>query len=216
IIGKTIRLSGNRYVVIGIMPPSFRFPSESDLWIPLTVPTTQETFAPFRGWLPSRVIARVAPAVSIDAASRRLTARWEQALGPSEPGKRSSAHFAFDDIKSLGAAVPLQKNIVGDRRKGLTILMGATLLLLLTAAANIANLLLSDGAARQREVALREVLGASRGRVARQLLVESALLALMGAAAGLALAPTTLGVLRAMMPEDLAGTASVHVDLRVL
>jgi predicted permease len=158
----------------------------------------------------------VAPGVSIDAASRRLTARWEQALGPPEPGKRRSVHFAFDDIKAFGAAVPLQKNIVGDRRKGLTILMGATLLLLLTAAANIANLLLSDGASRQREVALREVLGASRGRVARQLLVESALLALVGAAVGLAVAPGALGLLRAMMPEDLAGTSSVHVDVRVL
>jgi len=216
IIGKTIKLSGNRYMVVGIMPPPFRFPNESDLWIPLTVPTTQETFAPFRGWLPSRVIARVAPGVSIDAASRRLITRWEQALGPVEPGKRTSVHFAFDDIKASGAAVPLQKNIVGDRQKGLKLLMGATLLLLLTAAANVANLLLSDGAARQREVALREVLGASRGRVARQLLVESALLALVGAAVGLAVAPGALGLLRAMMPEDLAGTASVHVDLRVL
>ena len=216
VISKTVNLSGNRYVIVGIMPRSFRFPNESDVWIPLTVPTTRETFAPFRGFLPSRVIARVATGVSIDAASRRLMARWEQMLGPSEPGKRTSVHMAFDDIKTLGAAVPLQKTIVGDRRRALTILMGATLLLLLTAAANIANLLLSDGAARQREVALREVLGASRGRVARQLLVESALLALLGAAAGLAFAPATLGVLRAMMPEDLAGTASVHVDLRVL
>ncbi len=84
------------------------------------------------------------------------------------------------------------------------------------AAANVANLLLSDGATRGREVALREVLGASRGRVIRQLLVESLLLALTGAALGLALAPSLLNVLRAMMPDNLAGTAPVHIDLRVL
>lgn len=216
VLGKTVSLSGNRYTIVGIMPRSFRFPSESDVWIPLTVPSTRETFAPFRGFLPSRVFARVASGASIEAASARLLARWEQAVGPREPGRRTNVQILFEEVRTSGAAVPLQKNIVGDRRRALTILMGATLLLLLIAAANIANLLLSDGAGRQREVALREVLGASRGRVARQLLVESALLALAGAAAGLAVAPATLGVLRAMMPEDLAGTSSVHVDLRVL
>jgi predicted permease len=216
ISGKSLALSGRRYAVVGVMPASFRFPSQSDVWIPLTVPTTVESFSPFRGFLPSRVIARVAPGVSIEAASRRLLARWEQEVGPPTPGRRTNLENMVDDVRRGGAAIPLQREIVGDQRKALTILMSATVLLLLIAAANVANLLLSDGASRRREVALREVLGASRSRIARQLLVESIVLALAGALIGLVIAPAALGVLRAMMPSDLAGTAPVHVDLRVL
>jgi predicted permease len=216
VLGSTITLSGNRYRVVGVMPRGFGFPNGSDLWIPLSVPTTRETFRPFRGYLPSRVIARVAPSVSVDAASKRLLATWELAIGPREPGRRTNLDETVDEIRRVGAAVPLQQEIVGERRRGLLILMGATVLLLLIASANVANLLLSDGASRQREVALREVLGATRGRVVRQLLVESLVLALTGAVVGLVLAPAMLGTLRALMPGELAGTAPVHLDLRVL
>jgi putative ABC transport system permease protein len=217
ILGRTIRLSGHGYTIIGIMPPNFGFPSESELWIPMTNPTTSETFAPFRGWLPQNSIARLAPGVTRDLASKQLLARWELGVKPREPGRRYRSENQLEHVRATGAALPLQREIVGgDRRKALYVLMGATALLLLIACANVANLLLSDGATRHREVALREVLGASRGRVIRLLLSESVLLAVTGAAIGVALAPLTLGIMRALMPEELAGTTAVRVDLRVL
>ena len=216
VVGKSIDLSGTRYTVVGIMKPGFDFPDESDLWIPLTVPTTFETFAPFRGFLPSRVIARAAPGVDVATASARLLANWTRLMGRPENGTHSNLDDMVDKLRVSGAAIPLQRELLGDRRRGLVILMGATALLLLIACANVANLLLSDGAARRREVALREMLGASRSRIARQLVVESVLLALSGAAAGIALAPTVLGLLRATMPADLAGVATAQLDVRVL
>jgi predicted permease len=216
VLGHRIMLNGQNYEIVGIMPDRFRFPSESDLWIPMSVPTTRETFQPFRGYLPSEVIARVAPGVTPAAASSQLLARWIQLAGKPVPGRRMSFESQVDYVRANGAAVSLQRDMVGGQRKALFILMGATLLLLLIACANIANLLLSDGAARQREMALRETLGASRRRIVGQLLVESTVLAMAGTLVGLVAAPVTLGLLRALVPAALLGSAPIHVDLRVL
>ena len=216
VLGKALTLSGTQYTIVGIMPPRFSFPSESDLWIPMTVPTTFDTFNAFRGFLPSTLIARLAPGISPEVAGRELLGRFEQSLTLSERNEERT-RATLDAARKTGAAHRLQQSIVGpDRSKALFILLGATALLLLIACANIANLLLSDAAARTREVALREVLGASRGRIVRQLLAESVLLALTGAAIGLALAPATLGIMRALLPDALAGTADAHIDGRVL
>jgi predicted permease len=216
VIGRQVVLHGNRYEVIGVMPRRFSFPAESDLWIPLSVPTTSETFRPFRGWLPSKVIARMAPGVSVDAASQRLLAAWERVNPPPQPGKRFPLAETIAEMKKDGAAVALQENMVAGRRKAFLILLGATTLLLLIASANVANLLLSDGAARRREVALREVLGAGRGRVVRQLLVESIVLAMAGALVGLMLAPLALSLMRSLLPDALVGTMPIQLNLRVL
>ena len=216
VVGRSIDLSGTRYAIVGVMAPGFNFPNESELWIPLTVPTTDETFAPFRGYLPSQVIARVVPGVSIDAASKQLMVRWRQLTGPSLKDELGGGYERFTELKTKGAAVPLQRELVGDRQHALVILMGATTLLLLIACANVANLLLSDATSRRREIALREVLGASRGRIVRQLLTESLLLAGVGAMIGVALSPAGLKILRAMMPADLAGVAPAELNVRVL
>jgi putative ABC transport system permease protein len=215
-VGKSIELNGKRYSVIGIMRPGFNFPNESDLWIPLPVPVTMETFAPFRGYLPSYVVGRLAAGASPASASALLLQRWQrlaQADGPS-----AAADFAttLNELRSKGATRPLKAVLIGDASPPLAILMGAALLLLLIACSNVANLLISDAASRRREIALREVLGASRNRIVRQLLAESVLLALAGAALGIVLAPAALRVLRGMMPRDLAGVAPAELDLRVL
>jgi predicted permease len=123
---------------------------------------------------------------------------------------------AMAELSAKHAVRPLKQALVGDRRRAFVILMGAATFLLLIACANVANLLLSDAAARRREIALRAALGASQGRMVRQLLTESLLLAFAGAAVGLALAPIALRVLRALMPENLAGVAAAEIDVRVL
>jgi predicted permease len=216
VIGRQIDLSGDRYTVIGVMPSRFSFPSESEVWIPLTIPTTSKTFEPFRGFLPTQVIARLAPGVSQETASNRLVALWIQSATPRVNRPRFNIDDAVDDVRANGAARELQQTLVGGRRRALLVLMGATVLLLLIGCSNAANLLLSDGASRGREVALRAVLGASSGRIIRQFLVESCALAITGAVVGLALAPVALGVLRAAMPSELAGVADAGLDVRVL
>jgi len=216
VLGKTLTLSGMQFTIVGIMPPRFSFPTESDLWIPMTVPTTFETFAAFRGFLLSTLVARLAPGIRAPEAGRQLLARFEQSLSAAQRGS-SRVRAMLDEARMTSGAQPLQQTIVGpDRRKALFILLGATALLLLIACANVANLLLSDAATRKREIALREVLGASRARIVRQLLAESILLALTGALIGLAIAPATMGIMRALLPAALAGTADIHVDGRVL
>jgi putative ABC transport system permease protein len=216
VLGRTIDLSGTRYTVVGVMAPEFNFPNESDLWIPLTVPLTDEVFAPFRGYLPSTVIARVASGVTIPSANVRLLDRWRQISGPQPESRIGGGYETLTELRTRGAVVPLKRQLVGDREQPLLILMGATTLLLLIASANVANLLLLDAASRRREIALREILGASRGRVVRQLLTESVLLASAGAVIGVALSPVGLSILQAMMPADLAGVAPAELNVRVL
>ena len=216
VLGHQIDLNGDRYTVVGIMPRGFSFPSESELWIPLSVPTTSKTFEPFRGYLPTQVIARLAPGVSQEIASNRLISLWVQGATPRTNRPRYNIDDVVDDVRSNGAAHELRQTLVGDRRRALLVIMGATVLLLLIGCSNAANLLLSDGASRGREVALRAVLGASSGRIIRQFLVESCALAITGAFVGVAIAPVALGVLRTAMPSDLAGVADASLDMRVL
>lgn len=215
-LGRTITLHGKSYEVVGIMPPGFSFPNESELWIPMSIPTTIDTFEPFRGWLPSRAIARLAPGVTGDAASAQLLARWELRLARQDSASRHYFAEYVNQVRQEGAAVPLHRDLVGERQRPLTIVMGATVLLLLIACANVANLMLSDAARRQREIAVRQVLGATRGRIVRQLLAESVILAVGGAILGIAFAPVALSILQAIMPADLAGVAPAQLDLRVL
>jgi predicted permease len=216
LLGKSIDLSGTHYTIVGVMPPGFDFPNSSDLWIPMTIPTTTETFAAFRGFLPTRVIARLAPGVGREAASSRVLAQWTALATEATPAESGRLKSTIDQMRARGALIPLQTALVGDRKPALLILMGATGLLLLIACSNVANLLLTDAATRRREVALREVLGASRGRITRQLLAESTLLAAVGAAVGILIAPALLGLLRAVMPPNLAGVAPARLDWRVL
>jgi putative ABC transport system permease protein len=216
VIGRALRLHGKPYTVVGIMPPGFEFPNESQLWIPLSVPTTFASFEPFRGFLPSSIVARVRPGVTRETAMSALLTGWRRAVAPATGESRKHLDDWVQEAIDDGLAVPFQQQLLGNHRRALLVLLGATGLLLLIGCANVANLLLSDAAVRRREIAVRGVLGASRPRIVRQLLIESAALSVAGAVTGLLLAPAVLKVLRAMMPAALAGVAPAQLDLRVL
>lgn len=218
VIGRNIVLSGTSYLVIGVMPVGFSFPDQSDLWIPLSVPTTSATFAAFHTFLNTHVIARVARGSDILGASQRLQLRWMQASTAQfiAPGHHSQLDYAIDDIRKRGAAVPLQQELVGNKRQELLVLFGATALVLLIACVNVANLLVTAGSTRRRELAVRQALGATRARVVQQLMTENLLLASIGAAFGIVLAFAAFGVLRMLLPPQLAGVAAPQLDLALL
>jgi predicted permease len=217
VLGRNVSLNGRRYRVVGVMGPGFVFPEGADLWIPLSVPITPATFEPFRGYLPSQIVARVAAGVSRETAAARLTTLWQQRAAEAHvPGRRSNLDEQVDDVRRLGALAPLQQTLTGDRRRVLLILLGATGLLLLIACVNVTNLLLAHSAARRREIAVRAVLGATRWRVTRQLLTESVVLACLGGVCGLAFAQLVLKLVRLLMPPALVNVAPPHLDIRVL
>ena len=206
-VGRAVRLNGKAYQVIGIMAPGFRFPEDADLWVPLTVPMTFASFEPFRGWIPSVSIARLAPGVSREVAADRLRGLWRA--------------MPADQLEELQGVIAeplrdLQGSLVGDRRTPMLILLGATGLLLLIACVNATNLLLAHAAMRERELAVRTVLGASRGRLIRQLLVQSLVLALAGAALGLLLAYATLGLVAGLLPREMTELAAPTLNGRLL
>src|SRR5512143_2478980 len=217
VLGRDLRLNGRAYRIVGVMPRGFGFPEGSDLWIPLSVPITPATFEPFRGYLPSQVVARIAAGVSRETAAARLMTLWQRRAADARvPGKPSNLEVAVDELRHLGALTPLQQTLTGDQRRALLILLGATGLLLLLACANVTNLLLAHAAARRREIAVRAVLGATRARVTRQLLTESVVLAGLGGICGLGVARLVLELVRLLMPAALVTVSPPHLDLRVL
>jgi putative ABC transport system permease protein len=220
--GTTIPLNTKRYEVVGVMPRGFSFPNESDLWIPMAIPTSAATFEPFRGYLPTVVIARLAAGVDAGIADLRMREGFERVASgilatlPKVPGQRNSIETQLDEVRAEGIVQPLRADLVGDRKRALLVLFGITAILLLIVCANVTSLLIAHGVARARDLAVRTALGASRGRIVRQLLAESVILSGIGTVIGVSSAPLLLSAIRALMPASLAGLAPAQIDLRVL
>ena len=196
IVGRTITVNGNPHTVIGVMPPKFQFPERAQLWIP----QTPIEFAGPRSARTLQVIARLKPGVSLQEARRDIAAVADR-LAASER----------DDQGWGVAAAPLRDDLVPSNiRLVVFTMMGAVSLVLLIACANVANLLLSRATVRQREIAVRTALGAGRGRIVRQLLTESILIAIAAAPLGVLIAYVGLQWLSASMPPD--NRAPYYID----
>jgi putative ABC transport system permease protein len=209
IVGSSITLDKRPFTVVGIMPAAFRSPfinSKQDVWIPLVQDPLFGSWMARRGghWLP--VFGRLKPGVSLAQAQAEMDAISE----------RLASEFPAENKGWTVRLVPMQKEIVGDVRTALLVLLGAVGLVLLIACANIANLLLTRATSRSKEIAVRTALGAGRSRIIRQLLSETAVLGLLGGVVGIALAYWGVRALSSLLPDNLPQLNAIRVDNFVL
>jgi putative ABC transport system permease protein len=204
IAGKTVRLDDKIYTVAGVMPPGFRvLSSPADVWIPLGMDPGNARTNHSRFLI---VIAGMRHGVTIAQVRAELDALGDR-LAEADPVLN----------RGWGPSVfPLREELSGSVEKPLAVLMGAVGFLLLMACVNVASLLLARGSTRRREIAIRMAMGASRGRIAAQLLAESLLLSLAGGALGLLLAWGAIGLVRNLGgPASIPRLAEAHVDWRL-
>ena len=205
IVGRTISLNNARYTIIGVMPAGFAFPADAEFWLPM------------------------APVGGLRNAFEARGSYWLSVVGRLRGGELSLARAELERVlrqleKEFGSTYEgqgvvlesLQDSMVGHLRTPLVVLQGAVLFLLLIACANVANLLFARATARARELAIRTALGAGRGRIVRQLLTESLVLAAAGSSAGVVLAVWGIDLLQAFGPDNLPRLADIRVNGTVL
>jgi putative ABC transport system permease protein len=211
IVGKTITLDARSYTVVGVLPVDFEFPTPRNVDSAAKPKGPVELYIPavlgkHRGGHNYRVIARLRPGVTLQQAQAHMdtiAARLQQQYPDQQVGMGASV-------------VSLSEQVVGKVRMALLVMLGAVGFVLLIACANVANLLLARTAERDREFAIRAALGASRGRIVRQVLGENLLLALVGGALGVLLAFWGVEALVALSPVDFPRLRETHIDARVL
>jgi putative ABC transport system permease protein len=198
VLGRTVRLDDSLYTIIGVAPAGMALPGQiADVWVPLQMGPTSLP----RGVHNVLLLSRLRPGIALPVAQaemRQIATQLEQEY-PDNKGRTVTVE-------------PLEEALVGSVRPALTLLMCAVGLLLLIACSNVASLLLAQGWARRKEIALRRALGAGTGRLGRQFLAESLVLTLTGAALGVALASWGVELLIRLAPAQLPRLDAVHID----
>lgn len=204
-IGSALLIEGVAHTIVGVMPRGFAFPSaDVELWFPHNID-------PANLWAGNvaRQIARLRPGYTIEDARQEVRALMPTFRELIPWGASLTNYGAEADVRSLTDVV------VGEARPGLLVLLAAIGAMLLVVCVNVANLLLARGAARERELATRAALGAGRGRLVRQLLVENVTVAVLAGIVGTLLAASLLRVIVAFLPPDLPRVGEIAIDMRV-
>jgi putative ABC transport system permease protein len=202
IVGKQVQMSSMPLTIIGVMPPAFEYPEQTQIWVPTAVNLANEP-RNNRVW---SAIARLNPGIDLKQAQTRLSA-----INAQFDKQFHETNKGWDVFLST-----LHERLVREVKPSLLALLGAVGFVLLIACANVANLLLARSATRQKEIAIRAAMGASRIRVLRQMLTESILLSAIGGAAGLLLSIWLTDLLMSMLPEGAPRIEQVGIDYRVL
>jgi predicted permease len=203
IIGKTVSLNGPAYTIVGVMPEGFTYPGETDVWQRLSWDMAQHS----RGAHFMESLFRLKPGAHLEQANAELRALTTR-LGLENKATNSDSH---------ARAIPLSQEVVGFFRPALFALFGAAAFLLVITCTNVASLLLVRATVREREVAVRAAIGASRGRLVRQFLTESVILATLGTSLGVAVAAASVRLLVRVTPVQVPRLGGVEgLDPRVL